>query len=127
MTEKFRIRKSVAAVALFAIAGVVSFSSVFAAAAEPQVTPVNKYVAPALSDPNNWTMVVVPDTQSYVKKSCNQGVLELMFAWIAKNCEPLKIQQVLVTGDLVDQNRRHKINIQENKDMIDDHLEIRRS
>ena len=35
MTEKFRIRKSVAAVALFAIAGVVSFSSVFAAAAEP--------------------------------------------------------------------------------------------
>jgi hypothetical protein len=50
-------------------------------------------------------MVVVPDTQSYVKKSCNQGVLELMFAWIAKNCEPLKIQQVLVTGDLVVQNR----------------------
>ena len=71
----------------------------------PQVTPVEQYVAPALSDPENWMMVVVPDTQSYVKNTRNHGVLDIMFSWIAENVKALNIQQVLLTGDLVDQNR----------------------
>ncbi|MDO4629915.1 MAG: metallophosphoesterase [Planctomycetia bacterium] len=51
-----------------------------------------------------WTMVVIPDPQSYVKYGRNQGILELMTAWIAENVEKYRIKQVLVTGDLVEQN-----------------------
>lgn len=48
-----------------------------------------------------WTMVV---TQSYVKYSRNQGILELITAWIVENKAKYRIEQVLVTGDLVEQN-----------------------
>jgi len=51
-----------------------------------------------------WTMLVMPDPQSYLKYSRNQGVLELMTAWIAENYKKFRIRQVLVTGDMVEQN-----------------------
>lgn len=56
------------------------------------------------TNPDAWTMAVIPDPQSYVKYSRNQGILELMTAWIAENREKYRIRQVLVTGDLVEQN-----------------------
>ncbi len=63
-----------------------------------------KYVDPQLSNPNSWSMILLPDPQTYVKFDYNQPLLELMTAWIAKNIEPLNIQLVLCTGDLVEQN-----------------------
>jgi len=64
----------------------------------------NDYTPPRLSDPDSWTLIMIPDTQSYVKFSRNQGILELMTAWISENIDPLNIKMVLCTGDLVEQN-----------------------
>ena len=63
-----------------------------------------QYTAPQLSDPNSWTLILVPDTQSYVKFGSNQGILELMTGWIEEQIDPLNIKMVLCTGDLVEQN-----------------------
>lgn len=63
-----------------------------------------KFESPKLSDPDSWTMIMVPDTQSYVKFARNQGILDLMTAWISENIQPLNIKMVLCTGDLVEQN-----------------------
>ena len=62
------------------------------------------YEPPKLSDPNSWVLIMVPDTQTYVKFGRNQGILELMTAWIAENIQTLNIKMVLCTGDLVEQN-----------------------
>jgi len=56
------------------------------------------------TEKDHWTMVIVPDTQSYVKYGRNQGILELMTPWIQENIKKFNIQQVLVAGDLVEQN-----------------------
>ena len=64
-----------------------------------------KYASPALSSKDSWTMVMLPDTQSYVKFSRNHGICDLMFSFIAENVERLNIQQVIHVGDLVEQNR----------------------
>ena len=69
-----------------------------------QIDAQEKYEAPKLSNPNSWTMIMVPDTQSYVKFERNQGILELMTAWISENIKSLNIEMVLCTGDLVEQN-----------------------
>lgn len=63
-----------------------------------------KYVAPALSKPDSWSMIVLPDPQTYVKFERNQPLFELMTAWISENIEKLNIKLVLCTGDLVEQN-----------------------
>ena len=68
----------------------------------PDVTPVEKYTPPTLSDENSWTMVVIPDTQAYVARRRSQGALDMMFSWIAENVENMKIQQVVQLGDMVD-------------------------
>ncbi|MDR1273852.1 MAG: metallophosphoesterase [Odoribacteraceae bacterium] len=62
------------------------------------------YSPPRLSDPASWTMVMIPDPQTYIKFDYNQPLFELMTAWIASNIEPLNIRLVLCTGDLVEQN-----------------------
>ncbi|MDR2763746.1 MAG: metallophosphoesterase [Tannerella sp.] len=62
------------------------------------------YVAPVLSDAGSWSMILLPDPQTYVKFDYNQPLFELMTAWIAHNIEPLNIGLVLCTGDLVEQN-----------------------
>lgn len=59
---------------------------------------------PRLENEKSWTLVLMPDPQTYVKFERNQGILELMTAWIAENIEPLHVRMVLCTGDLVEQN-----------------------
>lgn len=61
-------------------------------------------VVPKLEDEKSWTLVVLPDPQTYVKFERNQGIFDLMTAWIAENIVPLNIKMVLCTGDLVEQN-----------------------
>lgn len=62
------------------------------------------YSPPKLSHPDSWSIIMVPDTQTYVKFERNQGILETMTAWISENIDPLNIKMVLCTGDLVEQN-----------------------
>lgn len=84
-----------------------SFSLVFLAVlfiyANP-VTAQEEYTPPKLSNPDSWTLILLPDPQSYVKFGRNQGIFELMTGWIDDNIEALNIQMVLCTGDLVEQN-----------------------
>ncbi|WP_240628015.1 metallophosphoesterase [Terrimonas sp.] len=64
----------------------------------------NKYEAPALSDPNSWSMIMLPDPQTYQKFARNQPLFELMTAWVSENIDKLNIKLVMCTGDLVEQN-----------------------
>lgn len=59
---------------------------------------------PRLSSPESWSMILLPDPQTYIKFDYNQPLFDLMLAWIVKNQEQLNIQLVLCTGDLVEQN-----------------------
>ena len=83
--------------ALLLIAALFLFSSQATAQQE-------EYTAPKLTDDASWTLVVLPDIQSYVKFSRNQGILDLMAGWIEENVHELNIAMVLCTGDLVEQN-----------------------
>ena len=67
--------------------------------AHPQIP-----VTPQLENPGAFTMIMVPDPQSYTKFIGNQPLLDLQTAWIAENIEPLCIRAALVTGDMVEQN-----------------------
>ncbi|MDO5980861.1 metallophosphoesterase [Flavivirga spongiicola] len=62
------------------------------------------YVPPKLSDSNSWSLILLPDPQSYMKFGRNQGIFELMTGWIEENISTLNIKMVLCTGDLVEQN-----------------------
>lgn len=62
------------------------------------------YQPPKLSNPDSWTLILLPDPQSYVKFGRNQGILEIMTGWISEHIDPLNIEMVLCTGDLVEQN-----------------------
>lgn len=63
-----------------------------------------KYTAPALSDSNSWTIIMLPDPQTYQRYERNQPLFELMTAWISENIKKLNIQLVICTGDLVQHN-----------------------
>lgn len=63
-----------------------------------------KYQEPKLNNPESWSMILLPDPQTYVKFERNQPVLSLMMAWISENIEKLNVKLVLCTGDLVEQN-----------------------
>lgn len=63
-----------------------------------------KYEKPVLTDPDSWSLVLIPDPQSYVKYERNHGILHLMMSWIRENKAALNTQMVLCTGDLVEQN-----------------------
>lgn len=65
-----------------------------------QVQPVQ----PKLTDDQSFSMILLPDPQSYIKFDVNQPLFELMTAWTANNKERLNIEAVLCTGDLVEQN-----------------------
>ena len=62
------------------------------------------YQKPTLSDPNSWSLVLIPDPQSYMKFERNQTIFEMMMAWIRENKTPLNTKMVLCVGDLVEQN-----------------------
>lgn len=57
-----------------------------------------------LTDPKSFTMVVIPDPQSYNKFDINQPLFELQTAWIANQAERINLKAALCTGDLVEQN-----------------------
>jgi len=73
------------------------------------------YQAPKLSDDAAWSLIIVPDTQTYVTFSRNQGILEMMTAWIAENAELLKIGFVCQVGDLVNRNNFNETNAEGNQ------------
>ena len=61
-------------------------------------------VRPQLSDKHSFSMILLPDPQSYNKFDANQPLFELQTAWIANSIGPLNVKGVLCTGDLVEQN-----------------------
>lgn len=66
------------------------------------------YQPPRLAEPNAWSIILVPDTQTYVMFGRNQGIFELMTAWIAENLQTLRVLTVMHVGDLVEQNNVSK-------------------
>lgn len=68
---------------------------------EPQLP-----VYPALEEEGSFSMIMVPDPQSYVKFAANQPLFELQTAWIAQNIQRLNIKAALFTGDMVEQNNK---------------------
>ncbi len=62
------------------------------------------YEPPQLSSPDSWSIIMLPDPQTYVKFGRNQPLFELMTSWISENIDHLNIQMVLCPGDLVEQN-----------------------
>lgn len=66
---------------------------------EPQIP-----VYPELQKEKSFSMILVPDPQSYTKFAANQPLFELQTAWIAQNIERLNIKAALFTGDMVEQN-----------------------
>ena len=68
--------------------------------------PAVKYQPPELKNPDSWSLIIVPDTQTYIQKDVNHGIMHLMFSWISFNKEKLNIRNVLFTGDLVNNNDR---------------------
>jgi len=80
------------------------YSPIFAQAVETRTTQSQKYNAPALSSPDSWSIILVPDPQTYGKFARNQPLFELMTSWVSENIDPLNIKMVLCTGDLVEQN-----------------------
>lgn len=65
-----------------------------------QVYPVR----PSLSNKESFSMILLPDPQSYIKFDANQPLFELQTAWVANSIQSLNIKGVLCTGDLVEQN-----------------------
>ena len=71
-------------------------------AAAAKTAAVNvKFTPPRLANPKSWTMVVVPDVQTYIKQIENHGIMDMMMVTLLRYRETLNIQQVLFTGDLV--------------------------
>ncbi len=51
-----------------------------------------------------WSMVIMPDTQNYVKWAEYQSLLPKITGWIRDNRDAFKIQVVLQEGDIVNNN-----------------------
>jgi hypothetical protein len=51
-----------------------------------------------------WSMVVMPDTQNYVKSTLNNPILPLMTKWIRDHKQDFQIQAVVTEGDIVNKN-----------------------
>ncbi len=66
------------------------------------VTATQTAFAPSLDAA--WSMVIVPDTQNYVKSSADRANLTQMMEWIRDNKEAFNIQVVLQEGDIVNNN-----------------------
>lgn len=73
---------------------------IYTSVAYAQVYPVNA----TLKNEKSFSMILLPDPQSYIKFAANQPLFDLQTAWIANNVEALNIKSVLCTGDLVEQN-----------------------
>ena len=74
-----------------------------ALAQSPKGEPVIP-VYPTLQDEGAFSMILVPDPQSYTKFAANQPLFDLQTAWIAQNIDRLNIKAALFTGDMVEHN-----------------------
>ena len=61
-------------------------------------------VYPTLQEEGSFSMILVPDPQSYTKFAANQPLFDLQTAWIAQNIDRLNIKAALFTGDMVEHN-----------------------
>ena len=77
---------------------IASATSAQAQKGEPQIP-----VYPTLQDEGSFSMIMVPDPQSYTKFAANQPLFDLQTAWIAQNIDRLNIKAALFTGDMVEQ------------------------
>lgn len=59
---------------------------------------------PCLKSEESFSMILLPDPQTYTKFGVNQPLFELLTSWTASQLDPLNIKAVLCTGDLVEQN-----------------------
>lgn len=66
---------------------------------EPQIP-----IYPSLQDEASFSMILIPDPQSYTKFAANQPLFDLQTAWVAQNIDRLNIKAALFTGDMVEQN-----------------------
>lgn len=66
---------------------------------EPQIP-----IYPTLQDEASFSMILIPDPQSYTKFAANQPLFDLQTAWVAQNIDRLNIKAALFTGDMVEQN-----------------------
>lgn len=90
------MKKIFSLISLLALAGV-AFAQ--GPKGEPQIP-----VYPTLEDENSFSMILVPDPQSYTKFAANQPLFDLQTAWIAQNINRLNIKAALFTGDMVEQS-----------------------
>ena len=74
-----------------------------ALAQSPKGEPVIP-VYPTLQEEGAFSMIMVPDPQSYTKFGANQPLFDLQTAWIAQNIDRLNIKAALFTGDMVEHN-----------------------
>lgn len=74
-----------------------------ALAQSPKGEPVIP-VYPTLQEEGSFSMIMVPDPQSYTKFAANQPLFDLQTAWIAQNINRLNIKAALFTGDMVEHN-----------------------
>lgn len=74
--------------------------------AQPPVGEPQIPVYPMLEEKGSFSMILVPDPQSYVKFAANQPLFELQTAWIVQNIKRLNIKAALFTGDMVEQNNK---------------------
>lgn len=63
-------------------------------------------IYPQLENNESFSLILVPDPQSYNKFAANQPLFELQTAWIAQNIKKLNIKAALITGDLVEHNNK---------------------
>ena len=68
--------------------------------ASAQIYPV----CAEMTEKNSFTMILIPDPQSYTKFDVNHPLFELQTAWVANCIRSLNIKAALCTGDLVEQN-----------------------
>ena len=68
------------------------------------ISSQSKYEPPKLTSEESWSMILIPDPQTYIKFGRNQPLFELMTAWISENIDALNIEMVVCLGDLVEQN-----------------------
>lgn len=64
----------------------------------------DEYSKPALSNPESWSVILLPDPQTYSKFDYNQPIFDLMLGWVKQNADSLHTKFVMCTGDLVEQN-----------------------
>jgi hypothetical protein len=72
--------------------------------ASPGIVIAQQQPAFAPSPDAAWSMVVIPDTQNYVKDTAYKGILTQMTTWIRDHRDEYKIQLVMQEGDIVNNN-----------------------